>query len=91
VLTSDEMAAAVKVLAFAGARDICGAAELEIEVEAGSPGTVAEVMEAICARFPALQQYRPLIRVAVNGAYADADTKVSGGDEVALIPPVAGG
>jgi molybdopterin converting factor small subunit len=29
--------------------------------------------------------------VAVNAAYADADHPLADGDEVALIPPVAGG
>ncbi len=84
------MSRVVKVLAFAGARELIGAAEVEIEVE--PPGcTVAELMDRICARYPGLEGYRPLIRVAVNGGYATPSQSVVAGDEVALIPPVAGG
>jgi molybdopterin converting factor subunit 1 len=84
------MAAVVKVLAFAGARDVIGATELDLElVEA--PCSTERFMDVLCARFPALTPFRPVMRIAVNGEYVDADGGVRDGDEVALIPPVAGG
>ena len=79
----------VKMLAFAGARDVLGAGELAFPLEA--PCTAAELLAAVCARFPALEPYRRSIRVAINGTYAGWDDLVRVGDEVALIPPVAGG
>lgn len=80
---------AVKLLAFAGARDILGAAELTLAL--GAPCTAAELLAEVCRRYPALSPYRGSIRVAVNGVYAQAEDPVAFGDEVALIPPVAGG
>jgi molybdopterin synthase sulfur carrier subunit len=77
------MANAVTLLAFAGARDVIGAAELTLPLP--SPCTAAELLAEVCRRYPALAPWRASIRVAVNGAYA------ASGDPVALIPPVAGG
>jgi molybdopterin synthase sulfur carrier subunit len=79
----------VKVLAFAGARDVIGAAELAFPLAA--PCTAGELLAEVCRRFPALEPWRGAIRVAVNGTYANDEEPVGFGDEVALIPPVAGG
>lgn len=79
----------VKMLAFAGARDVLGAGETVLALEA--PCTAAELLAEVCRRYPALEPYRRSIRVAVNGAYAAPGDPVTYGDEVALIPPVAGG
>jgi len=81
------------MLAFAGARDAVGAAEVDLalDVASGRGATAADVLRLACARFPALSPYKSCIRVAVNGTYATDTTPVAPGDEVALIPPVAGG
>ena len=79
----------VRMLAFAGAREILGAAEVDMPLSA--PCSVAELLEQVCHRWPALAPYRRSLRLAVNGAYAAAGDPVRGGDEVAIIPPVAGG
>lgn len=83
------MERAVKMLAFAGARDVVGAAETEIPLEGTC--TAAGLLAAIVARWPGLAPYRQSLRLAVNGTYASPDDAVRAGDEVALIPPVAGG
>ncbi|WP_437801281.1 MoaD/ThiS family protein [Sorangium sp. So ce693] len=79
----------VNLLAFGGARDIVGASEVRFELS--GPCTVEEFMGEVCRRYPALTPHRRSIRLAVNGTYAHADEKISCGDDVALIPPVAGG
>ncbi len=79
----------VRLLAFAGARDVLGCPELALPLEA--PCTAADLLAEVCRRYPALVPYRGAIRVAVNGTYARPDEPVTFGDEVALIPPVAGG
>lgn len=81
------------MLAFAGARDAIGATEVELSLDGSAidGATAADVLRLACARFPALSPYRGCLRVAVNGAYASPATRVAAGDEVALIPPVAGG
>lgn len=79
----------VRVLAFAGARDVLGTPELHLPMDGAC--TAAELLERVCQQFPRLEPYRRSIRVAVNGAYAQWEDEVHAGDEVALIPPVAGG
>lgn len=76
------------VLVFASYADAFGARTVHVPVVA--PCTVADVVDAMRAlpggdRLPA----RPL--VAVNQLYAKMHALVNAGDEVALIPPVAGG
>ncbi len=84
----------IRVLAFAGARDVVGSSEVLValsEVGDGTSCTADQVMDAMIARFPDLAGYRTIVRLAVNGSYVDGDHAVGAGDEVALIPPVAGG
>jgi molybdopterin synthase catalytic subunit/molybdopterin synthase sulfur carrier subunit len=83
------MTSAIRLLAFAGARDAVGAAETTFPLAA--PCTVAELLERICVTYPRLAPHRRSIRLAVNGQYAGSHDRVSAGDEVAIIPPVAGG
>jgi molybdopterin synthase catalytic subunit/molybdopterin synthase sulfur carrier subunit len=83
------MSASIRLLAFAGARDVVGAAEVAFELDA--PCTAAELLDRLCARFPGLAPHRRALRLAVNGTYAAWTDEVRAGDEVAIIPPVAGG
>ncbi len=83
------MTAAVKMLVFAGVRDIVGTGELVLPLPA--PCSAGDVMAEMCRRFPGLLPYGPSLRVAVNGAYVSLTDPVLAGDEVALIPPVQGG
>ena len=78
----------VPVLVFASYADDFGARTVSVPLD--PPCTVADVVGALRA-MPGGERVpeRPL--VAVNQAYATPDTAVSPGDEVALIPPVAGG
>jgi len=78
----------VPVLLFASYADAFGARSLSVPITA--PCSVADLVDAMRPlaggeRLPAT----PL--VAVNHAYAAPDCLVMPGDEVALIPPVAGG
>jgi molybdopterin synthase catalytic subunit len=79
----------VRLLLFALYRDLAGSEEIEVDVPFGATGINAvEVLRArggSLARLPA----RPVI--AVNREYAPLETVLRDGDEVALLPPVAGG
>jgi MoaE-MoaD fusion protein len=79
----------VNLLLFALYRDLTGVSELAVEVADGATaaGALAEV-RARDERFHALPE-RPVI--AVNREYAQLDVQLSEGDELALLPPVAGG
>ena len=83
------MTPAIQLLAFGGTKNIVGAAELQFPL--GSASTAGELLDEICRRYPGLEAQRQSLRLAVNGAYAGIGQRVSPGDEVALIPPVAGG
>ena len=66
---------------FAGLRERAGWAKREIEA-----ATVADVWAAL-----ELGDEPPGLLYAVNKQYAERDTALADGDEVALIPPVSGG
>lgn len=76
------------VLLFASYADAAGASSVDVEV--ASDATVADVVGAVRKAAPAIAlPAKPL--VAVNHRYAALDARVKDGDEVAFIPPVAGG
>lgn len=79
----------VTTLCFAAVRDLVGASEVALELP--TDATAGDVVPALLVRFPALEPWAEVLRVAVNGAYAAAGDPVREGDEVAVIPPVAGG
>lgn len=79
----------IKLLAFAGARDVIGAAEVDLALDA--PCSATALLDRICAGHPGLAPHARSLRLAINGAYAAAEDVVNPGDEVALIPPVSGG
>jgi molybdopterin converting factor subunit 1 len=78
----------VTLLLFASYADALGVSSLDMELPRES--TVAELLTAIRSRQGA-ELLPPTPLVAVNQTYASPDTIVHDGDEVALIPPVAGG
>jgi molybdopterin converting factor subunit 1 len=78
----------VRVLLFASYADALGASAVNVDVPSGA--RVSDVLARIKAlavgkRVPD----KPL--VAVNQRYAQADQQILESDEVAIIPPVAGG
>ena len=52
---------------------------------------VAVAWEALVVDFPELAAAGSSVRFARNGAYVDVATTLESGDELAIIPPVAGG
>ncbi len=78
----------VKCLFFAAYRELFGAEEIELELPEGS--TLGALVEDVRARAGAAALPRQLV-AAVNREYASVDTVLRDGDEVAFIPPVAGG
>ncbi|MEN8374686.1 MAG: MoaD/ThiS family protein [Gemmatimonadota bacterium] len=81
--------ARVRVLLFASYRDLAGTGELEVRVRVGDD--VAAALAEARARAPGLERLPQTLAVAVNGVYADFATALADGDEIALLPPVAGG
>lgn len=86
---TDDAPSHVRLLAFAAVRDVLGAAELDLDLRGAK--TAQELWPVLLDRFPSLAVHRGSIRLAINGTYAFPEDAVRAGDEVALIPPVAGG
>jgi molybdopterin converting factor subunit 1 len=78
----------VTVLLFASYADALGASSLALDLPANA--TVADVLAELRTR-PGAERLPPSPLVAVNQRYASATSAVRAGDEVAVIPPVAGG
>jgi len=79
----------VQILHFASFRDAVGRGEETREV---APGTrVSDVWQALTAEIPHLARLRRMPPAAVNREYAAASTVLRDGDELAFLPPVAGG
>lgn len=79
----------IRLLLFALYRDLTGIGELDIDVSEGSTAAAAlAVLRAGDGRFARIPE-RPV--VAVNREYAQLDVHLNDGDELALLPPVAGG
>jgi MoaE-MoaD fusion protein len=74
----------VTIRLFAVLRERAGASEIELDLPEG-----ARVRDAI-ERLDALAGGLPLV-MAINRDFADADSELRAGDELALIPPVSGG
>jgi len=78
----------IRVLLFASYADALGASELSLDVPQGA--RVRDLVDQIRDEgAPAALPPSPL--VAVNADYASPEQELSAGDEVAIIPPVAGG
>lgn len=52
---------------------------------------MATLLQRLISDYPKLAAYAPHLMVAVNTEYADKDSLLHAGDEVAFIPPVSGG
>jgi molybdopterin converting factor small subunit len=55
------------------------------------PRTVAGVFEKLTLQWPEVEFLRSSLLIAVNYEYANWDTSLKEGDEVAFFPPVSGG
>ena len=83
------MANHVTVRYFAAVRELLGARDETIVVETTT--TVAAFFAGLAQRHPELGRLKKHLRIAVNLEFAEDTDPVRPGDEVALIPPVAGG
>ena len=83
------MTVPVRTLFFAAYRDRLGISELAVELPTGS--TVADLVAELRGRGSPFDVLPEEPAVAVNRTYALLDEPLGTGDEVAFIPPVAGG
>jgi len=77
----------IRVLLFASWADALGARSVELDVADGA--TAGDVLAALDARSAGAALPRPAL--AVNRCIVPVHARILVGDEVAIIPPVAGG
>lgn len=85
--TASQPQICVHVRLFASYREAAGTARLDVPLASGS--RVADLLELLAVRLPAVKSAPGL--VAINHAYVGTDAPLHDGDEAALIPPVSGG
>jgi molybdopterin converting factor subunit 1 len=78
----------VTVLLFASYADALGRSSMEMSLPPGA--TVRDVIDRL-ASVPGAERLPESPLVAVNQSYATLRQALAAGDEVAVIPPVAGG
>jgi molybdopterin converting factor small subunit len=88
-MTASVETVTVKVLLFASYADWIGRDTVEVSLPA--PATVSDLVRQLREEFPQADRLptRPLS--AINAVHATVDSPLREGDEVALLPPLAGG
>jgi len=79
----------IRLLFFAVLRDVAGKSEDVIELPDGA--RAGDVWQRLRDEHPALRDYIQPPMIAVNESYVGTDEPLRDGDELAFIPPVAGG
>ena len=79
----------VRLLYFAVLRDIIGAPDAEVTLPSGA--RPRDVWNTLRAEHRELAAYSDPPLAAINETYASPDAELHDGDELAFIPPVAGG
>ena len=79
----------ISVLYFAVFRERLGRDDEALELPDGA--TVKDAIDVLAAKHPAIGALRGKFRCAVNQDFTDDDRELAADDELALIPPVAGG
>jgi molybdopterin synthase catalytic subunit len=88
-VSGDADAMHVTVRLFAMLRQEAGWQQRVLDLPPGA--TVKDAWNTLLTEQPALAPFRPIVRFARNRRYASPDEQLSDGDELVLIPPVAGG
>jgi len=79
----------VNVLFFGILKDAVGKSSDSLELPAGA--SLGDLLEIYASSSPELRSVMPSLAVAINQEYAEAETKLKPGDEIAILPPVSGG
>lgn len=78
-----------RVLFFGGLKDLFHCHEMDFQVPAGT--CVKQAWRLLFKEGPQAERLARSVLFAVNQTYAEPETELKEGDELALIPPVAGG
>lgn len=76
---------------FAGLRESAGWSERSVQVPAGATPLHLWRQLELADAWPGGARLPEGLRVAINQAFAAADTPLADGDELAFLPPISGG
>jgi len=79
----------VTVKLFARMRELVGSGTLERNINDNA--TITDLLQTLQDEFPKLVEVAPQTIISVNKEFADLETQLAEGDEVAFFPPVSGG
>ena len=79
----------VHLLYFATFRDVAGRDREDRQVTEGA--RVSDLWKELVGEMPSLARTGSMPPAAVNREYTAPDTRLAEGDEIAFLPPVAGG
>ena len=80
----------VTILFFATLRDVVGARQLALDLDA-SIDSIQALRRELSSRYPAAEDNLSVALAAINEEFAFDHDRLSEGDEVAFFPPVSGG
>lgn len=79
----------IRVQFFGQLREVTGVVETEVEMPAG--GHIADVIDVLQQKYPALRPYMPSTSFALNDEYVSREQPLRDGNVVGLLPPISGG
>lgn len=79
----------VRILFFGMLKEFAGRGDDSVVLPDNA--TLADLLTKVEKQVPRLKDLMPSIAMSVNEEYASPESKLSNGDEVALLPPVSGG
>jgi MoaD family protein len=79
----------IHVQFFSRLRDLVGITEMELEVP--NEAQVADLLELLYSRTPALRDWDKSILVAAGVEFVGREYALKNGDEISVMPPVQGG
>jgi molybdopterin converting factor subunit 1 len=79
----------VEVKLFAMAKQRIGSDRMQVELQ--PEATVGDLRRALVRQYPSLADSERHFRFAINSDYANDETVIPPGAEIACIPPVSGG
>ncbi len=79
----------VTVRFFASLRDLTGESECVLTLPAGA--RLSDLIAHLVLRYPALDGYQATWHFAINQTHAEPEAVLQDGDQVAILPYVAGG
>lgn len=78
----------ITVKLFAIGRDLVGKNEVDLTLP--EDAIIQHALDQLCVDYPNFSKLTTFM-IAINMEYADKNTRLNDGDELAIIPPVSGG